>query len=79
MFTKANTLPSVIPFYREKPAVTKSRLAIPWFALRFPSSVSLTRLRNANTGSNPAESRHDDWLLPRPAEAFPPPVSRAAR
>ena len=47
------------PFYREKPAAAKSRWAIPWFALRCPPSVGPTRLRNANTGSNPAESRHD--------------------
>jgi len=37
--------------------------------LRCPPSFCLTRLRNANTGSNPAESRHDCRLLPCLAEA----------
>jgi hypothetical protein len=36
-------------------------------------SVGLNRLRNANTGSNLAESRHDCRLLPRLSEVFHPP------
>jgi hypothetical protein len=70
--TKANSVPSVLPFHREKPAATKSRPVIPWFALRCPPSVGLNRLRNANTGSNLAESRHDCRLLPCLCEVFHP-------
>jgi hypothetical protein len=77
--TKANSLPSVLPFYRKKPTATKFRRVVPWFALRRPPSLGLNRLRNANTGLNPAELRHDCHLLPCLAEAFHPPPSRVAR
>ena len=77
--TKANSLPSVLPFCRKKPTATKFRGVVPWFALRRPPSLGLTRLRNANTGLNPAEPRHDCHLLPCLAEAFHPPPSRVAR
>ena len=50
--TNSNSLPSVLPFYRDKSAATKSRRVIPLLALRCPPSVGLARLRNANTGSN---------------------------
>ena len=73
--TKANSPPGVLPFYRKKPTATKFRRVIPWFALRRPPSLGLTRLRNANTGSNPVEPCHDCRLLPRLAEAFHPPLS----
>src|ERR1700730_15433022 len=73
--TKANSLPSVLPFYRNKPTATKFHRAIPSFALRRPPSFGLTTLRNATTGSNPVEPCHDCRLLPRLAEAFHPPLS----